>query len=99
MSTDSLGQPTIAQHPPAYNPQANGAIEKGVQEFMWSVRSIKLGLEHRLKALVDTDDEIVKWIVEHATVLMNRCAIRKDGRTAYRRLYAQASRRKKSLKS
>ena len=42
-------QPTLVQHPPAYSPQPNGAIEKGVQEFIWVVS---------LKKVVDAEKSI-----------------------------------------
>jgi len=35
---------TVPRNPPAYDPQANGAIEKGVQDWNTQLRSLKLGL-------------------------------------------------------
>jgi hypothetical protein len=37
-------------NPPAYDPQANGAIEKGMQDFFVSLRKLKIGFIKRIKA-------------------------------------------------
>ena len=42
---DKRGSSTVPQNPPAYDPQGNGAIERGVQEFGNQVRAMKIGLE------------------------------------------------------
>ena len=36
------GHRTIPQHPPAYDPQANGAIEKAVDDVVGQIRALKL---------------------------------------------------------
>ena len=57
------------------------------------MRSIKIGLEYRIKTEISTESAIMQWIVEHATVVMNRCAVGKDGKTAYRRLFGKDSKK------
>ena len=47
--------PSIIQHLPAYVPQANGAAEKAVQDYMGQVRAMTVGLEARLKCKVESD--------------------------------------------
>ena len=42
------------QNPPAYDPQANGAVERGVQELMRRVRALKIGSEPRMQLKTDT---------------------------------------------
>ena len=83
--------PTIIQNPPAYDPQANGAAEKAVQDYMGQVRALKIGLEARLKCKVESDWKILEWITELAGELVNRGQVGKDGRTAYYRLYGRNS--------
>ena len=83
--------PTIIQHPPAYDPQANGAAENAVQAFMGEVRALKIGLEARLKIKIQSDWAIIEWMLELACELLNRCAVGLDGRTPYYRLYGKNS--------
>ena len=64
--------PTICQNPPAYDPQANGAAERAVQEVMNQVRAMKIGLQNRIGAQITTDWKILEWIVEVSAVLLNR---------------------------
>ena len=64
--------PSVIQHSPAYDPQANGAAEKAVQDYMGQVRAMKIGLEARLKCKVESDWKIVEWITELAGELLSR---------------------------
>ena len=50
---DKRSAGSVPQNPPAYDPQANGAAERGVQEFMNQMRAIKIGLEQREDCRVD----------------------------------------------
>ena len=88
---DKRAHPTICQNPPAYNPQANGAAERAVQEVMAQVRAMKIGLDQRLGITVKTDWKVLEWIVELSTVLINRCLVGRDGKTPYARLMAKDS--------
>ena len=82
---------TVMQNPPAYDPQANGAIERGVQEVAGQIRAMKIGLEQRLGARVTTKWKIFEWMVELSTVLLNRCLVGHDGKTPYARLMGKNS--------
>ena len=84
-------QPTQIQGPPAYDPQANGAAEKAVQEFMGQLRALKIGLEARLQCKVESQWEILEWATELEGELIGRCQVGRDGRTAYYRLYGRNS--------
>ena len=64
---------TIPQHPPAYDPQSNGAIEKTVDDFMGQMRALKIGLERRLKTKIESDEAILQWMIEHSSTIINRC--------------------------
>ena len=77
---------SVIQHSPAYDPQANGAAEKAVQDYMGQVMVMKIGLEARLKCKVESE-----WITELAGELLSRGQVGKDGRTAYFRLYGRNS--------
>jgi hypothetical protein len=82
---------TVPRNPPAYDPQSNGAVERGVQEIMNQIRAMKIGLEQRLGAKIKTNWEIMEWIVELSAVLINRCLVGHDGKTAYARLMGKNS--------
>ena len=84
---------TILQHPPAYDPQSNGPVEKGVQDIVGEVKALKLGLEQRTGMKLETDMAILKWIIEWAPQVLNRCGIGADGNTAYKRRLGRTSRR------
>ena len=90
---DKRAHNTICQNSPAYNPQANRAAERAVQEVMGQIRAMKIGLQQRINAEIKTDWKILEWIVELSTVLLNRCMIGKDGRTPYHRLMGKDSKK------
>ena len=83
--------PTLLQHPPAYDPQANGAAENAVQAFMGHLRALKIGLEARLQGKIESDWAIMEWLVELSCEILNRCSVGLDGRTPYYRIYGKNS--------
>ena len=74
------------EHPPAYDPQANGAIESAVGDVKGRVRTIMLGLEARLRHRIPPDHPIVAWLVAHTTFTMRVRIKGPDGNTAYQRV-------------
>ena len=76
---------TILEHPPAYDPMSNGAVEKAFDQFMCQFRAIKIGLERRIGKRVETNWPVLTWVAEHAAMMLNRYQVGRDGRTAYRR--------------
>ena len=54
---------------------------------------MKLGLEQRTGMKLETDMAILKWIIEWAPQVLNRCGIGADGNTAYKRRLGRTSRR------
>ena len=64
--------PSIIQHSPACDPQANGAAENAVQDYMRQVRTIKIGLKARLKCKVESDWKIMEWTTELGGELLSR---------------------------
>ena len=77
---------TLLINPPAYNPQANGGCEKGVQDVTAQTRALKLGLESRLGVEIADDDKVLEWIYVHAAFLLTRFEVGHDGMTAWERL-------------
>ena len=79
--------PTVPVNPPAYDPQSNGAAERAVQEVKAQIRSIKLGIEARVKKEVNNELPILEWMIPHAAGAINRFLIGVDGKTAYQRIH------------
>ena len=77
---------TVPRNPPAYNPQSNGPCEKAVQDVTGQLRTLKLGLEERVGIKIDEDLPIMDWMLEHASFLLNKFSVGKDGMTAHERV-------------
>ena len=75
---------TILEHPPAFDPLSNGAVEKAVDQFMCQLRAIKIGLVRRIGKRVETNWPVLTWVAEHAAMMLKRYQVGRDGRTAYR---------------
>ena len=74
--TDKRFSGSVPQNPPAHGPQANGPVEREVQDFTNQMRAMKTGLEQ-------TKQEIVERMVEMAPTLINRCFVGHDGKTPH----------------
>ena len=77
---------TKPENPPAYNPEANGAAEKAVQDVSSQIRTLKLALEARLGITIPESSAVVDWIIEHAAFVLSRFSVGHDGMTPYERL-------------
>ena len=52
---------TLPVNPPAYDPQANGTIEKGVQDVNTQQRKTKFALEARIGSTIPSDHPVMEW--------------------------------------
>ncbi len=77
---------TLPRNPPAYNPESNGPIEKGVQDLNGQIRCIKIALEARIKERVKASSAIMEWGVQHAGFIATRFTVGHDGKTPWERL-------------
>ena len=84
---------TVPRNPPAYNPQSNGPCEKAVQDVTTQLRTMKLALENRVKVKILDELPIMQWALEHASFLINRFSVGKDGMTPYERTTGRRWRR------
>ena len=84
---------TVLQHPPAYDPAANGVAERGVQEAMGQMRACKIGLEQRTRIKIESDWAILEWMTEHAGDTIDRSLMGHDGKTPDWRLMGKPSSR------
>ena len=84
---------TVLKNPPAYNPESNGVIEKGVKDVTAHTRALKLGLESRLKIVIEPEAKIVEWLLEHAAFCLSKFNVGHDGMTPHERKAGQKWRR------
>ena len=76
----------MPRNPPAYNPESNGPIEKGVQDVDGQTRCTKLALEARLGTKVKASSPIMEWGVQHSGFVTSRFAVGHDGKVPWERL-------------
>ena len=74
------------EHPPEYDPQANGAIESTVGAFKGQIRTYVLSLESRLGFRIPPEHPILAWLVPHTAFMMTARIKAEDGKTAYERV-------------
>ena len=77
---------TIHEMSPVADSQANGFIERGIQDMEGQVRTIKSDFESRTGEKIPSNHDFVPWMVEYAAVLLNRAKVAEDGKTSYERL-------------
>ena len=81
---------------PAYDPRANGQVERTVRAIKDQTRTMLSDLESSLQSAVRPDTPcykvIIQWMTEHAACLMRRCKVHTDGRTSYERLKGRRAR-------
>jgi len=77
---------TIPENPPAYNPESNGCIEKGVQDFDGQLRCIKIALEGRIGQEIDAAAPVIEWAVQHTGFVVSRFRIGHCGKAPWERL-------------
>ena len=82
---------TILENSPVKSSGSNGVIERGVKEFEYQVRTMKSALDQRLGIKVKGDSNILPWMIEYSSVLLNRYLVGKDGSTAHERMKGKKS--------
>ena len=79
----------LEEHPPEYDPQANGSAEVGVKLVKGHFRTVKSCLESKIGFKIPVQHPLVAWLVRHAASLVTWCSRGHDGRTAYQRVKAR----------
>ena len=74
------------EHPPEYDPQANGAIESTVGAFKGQLRTMVLSLECRIGHRIPPDHPAIAWLVPHCAYTMTIRVKGEDGKTGYERV-------------
>ena len=65
--------------------QSNGRTERAVGTMEGLVRTLKSALEERIGVTLDPTDNMLKWLVEHASYVYNNFHVGRDGRTPVER--------------
>ncbi len=87
------GGKTVPRNPPAYNPESNGPIEKGVQDLNNQLRALKIALEARLGMKIKCNWPVMEWLVPHAAFVVTRYRVGHDGKSAFQRCTGRQWRR------
>ena len=79
-------QPTTPENPPAYDPQASGGAESGVQEVKGQSRATKLGPEDGIGVEITDTMAILEWTIPQAADSISKFLGGDSGRTAHYRV-------------
>ena len=58
---------------------------------MGQIRALKIGLEQRTKGKIDTNGQLIQWLVEHAAWTINVALVGHDGKTPRQRILGKPS--------
>ena len=83
--------PTMPEHSPVRSSGSNGIIERGIKEVQGQLRAMKSALDARLGSDIRGTSNILPWMVEYGSLLINRYLVGKDGKTAYERQRGKTS--------
>ena len=82
---------TVPEHSPVRSSGLNGVFERAVKEVEMRVRCLKSALDERVNGDIAATSPILPWLVEYASVLINRYLVGHDGKTAYERSKGKTS--------
>ena len=72
---------TIVEWSPAYDKDANGKAERGVQAVEGLARTLNLELEDQLRHKIPIDHPVVTWLIQHAADMLTKLEVKnKAGR-------------------
>ena len=77
---------TFIENNPVADSKKNGFIEAGIKSLEGAVRSIKCGLEEKIREKVPAESAAFCWLVEHAADMLSKHQTGFDGKTPYERL-------------
>ena len=82
---------TVPEHSPVRSSGSNGIIERAIKEVESRVRCMKSALDERIGGDLSAKSNVLPWMVEFASVLINRYLVGRDGKTAYERAKGKSS--------
>ena len=75
----------IVEHSPVGSSASNGSVERAILSVEQQSRVLRNALEVRWGVKIPTNHPVIPWLVEYASVLLNRFEVSRDGKTAYER--------------
>ena len=81
----------MPEYSPGRSSGSNGLIERVIKEVQGQLRAMKSALDTRVGVDIRGTSNILPWMVEYASVLINRYLVGKDGKTTYERLRGKKS--------
>ena len=78
--------PTMPEYSPVRSSWSNGVIERGIKEVQGQLRAMKSALDTRVGVDIRSTSNFLPWMVEYASVLINRYLAGKDGKNSVRTL-------------
>ena len=69
--------------------QSSGLAERTIQSVKDLIRCHKATFESRIKRKLPMSHPIMRWLIEHVVLLLNKYQVGTDGRTAYGRLHGK----------
>jgi len=85
-------QVTLQEHSPVRSSGSNGIIERAIKEVEYQIRCMKSMLDERVDTDIRGTSKVLPWMIEYASVLINRYRVGGDGRTSHERSRGKASR-------
>jgi hypothetical protein len=77
---------TIIELSPVGESASNGVVERGIQAMQGQLRTMRSALETCWGYQIPDDHAIINWMVEHSSVVLNKCEVGHDGKTPHERL-------------
>ncbi len=85
------GCKTLLEHSPVQSSGSYGIVERAIKEVERQVRCMKSPLDERVGSEKNASSNILPWMIECTSVLINMYLVGKDGRTAYKRVKGKKS--------
>jgi len=77
---------TVVEQSPVGSSQSNGVIERAIQSYEATLRTMRSDLEEKWDAKIPDGHPIFTWMSEYCGYLLNRFEVGADGKVAYERM-------------
>ena len=79
------GGRTVIEHSAVVDSKGNGVVERAVKSIEEEIRVARSALEMRIGVKIEPEHAVMAQLIEYVSLLLNRCEVGRDGRTAYER--------------
>ena len=83
--------PTMPEYSPVRSSGSSWVTERGIKEVQGQLGAMKSALDAGVGVDIRGTSNMLPWMIEYASVLINRYLVGKDGKTAYERLRVKKS--------